>query len=324
MNKKVIAGLALSALLVYLSLRGIDFGEVTRGFGKIRYGYIAPILAGMVLMQLLRSYRWGLILSPLGKVGQGILFSVTSVGFLAIIAIPARLGELARPYLITRKSNISMSSAFGTVFVERIFDCLTVLIILLFILFFTPLPLWFIRAGLVLLLMTAALLAAMVLLLVKREASLKILCPLVARLPGRYAAAVNRLLDHFIDGFRSLVDPRLLSSVTALSLAIWLLDVAIIQLMLMALGFELPLAAAFVVMIILIVGIAIPTAPGFIGNWHYSCILGLSLFAVPQAEALGFAILYHFMSVGIIVLLGLAFLPFNRFSLTELRRQAGV
>jgi uncharacterized protein (TIRG00374 family) len=323
MNKKVFAGLALSTLLVYLSLRGIDFGEVARGFSRIRYGYIAPALAGILLMQILRSYRWGLILSPLAKVGQLTLFSVTNVGFLAIIAIPARLGELARPYLITRKSDIPMSSAFGTIFVERGFDCLTVLIILLFVLFFTPLPLWFIRAGLLLLLLTAALLAAMVLLLVKREASLRTLCPLIAKLPDRYAAAVNRLLDHFIDGFRSLVDPRLLLLVTGLSLAIWLVNVAIIHLMLMAFGFELPLAAAFVLMIILIVGIAIPTAPGFIGNWHYFCILGLSLFAVPRTEALSFAIIYHFLSVGVLVLLGLACLPFNRFSLSDLRRQTG-
>jgi glycosyltransferase 2 family protein len=322
MNKKWIGGLALSTLLVYLSLRGVDFREVADGFRELRYGYLGPALAGMLLMQMLRSYRWGLILRPLGTVGQMTLFSVTSVGFLAIIAIPARVGELARPYLITRKSDIPMCSAFGTIFVERVFDTLTVLIILLFVIFFTPLPPWLVRAGLFVLLLTMALLAGMALLIVKRDASLRFLCPLIARLPERYAAAVNRLLGHFIDGFGIIVDPGLFIAVSALSLVIWLVDVGIIHLLLLASGLQLPVTAAFVLMIVLIVGIAIPTAPGFIGNWHYFCILGLSLFAVPRAEALSFAIIYHFLSIGIIILLGLAFLPFNRFSLADLRRQA--
>ena len=91
--------------------------------------------------------------------------------------------------------------------------------------------------------------------------------------------------------------------------------------MFLAVGFQLPVVAAFVVMIILIIGIAIPTAPGFIGNWHYFCILGLSLFGVPKADALTFAIIYHILSTGVIVVLGLAFLPFNHFSIVDLRRQ---
>ena len=75
-------------------------------------------------------------------------------------------------------------------------------------------------------------------------------------------------------------------------------------------------------MIILIIGIAIPTAPGFIGNWHYFCILGLSLFGVPKTDALTFAIIYHVLSIGVVIVLGIAFLPFNRFSIVDLRRQA--
>ncbi|EKD22311.1 MAG: hypothetical protein ACD_87C00052G0001 [uncultured bacterium] len=119
-----------------------------------------------------------------------------------------------------------------------------------------------------------------------------------------------------------MVDPGLLISVTGLSFFIWLIDVLAIYLLFLAFGFQLPVAAAFVLMIILIIGIAIPTAPGFIGNWHYFCVLGLSIFGIPKTDALTFAILYHFLSIGIVVVLGLIFLPFNRFSVSDLRRQA--
>jgi uncharacterized protein (TIRG00374 family) len=323
MKKKVIAGLVLSALLVWLSIRGIEFRGVMDGFRTIRCGYVLPAVAAMFLMQLLRSIRWGLILRPIEKVDQLSLFSVTSVGFLAIIAIPARLGELARPYLIAKKSRIPMSSALGTIFVERVLDSLTVLIIAVLALFFTPLPPWLIRSSVLFLLVTLGLAAVMILMIVRREATLRILAPLIGRLPARYAGAVNRLIDHFIEGFRIVADPVLLFSATLLSIVIWLVDVVAIYLLFLAFGLHLPVAAAFVLMIILIIGIAIPTAPGFIGNWHYFCILGLGLFGIPKTDALTFAIIYHALSIGIVILLGLIFLPFNRFSVADLRRQTG-
>ena len=323
MKKKVIAGLLLSALLVYLSIREIHFSDVADGFRTIRYGYVYPALAVLFLMQLLRSFRWGLILSPLEKIDQLSLFSVTSVGFLAIIAIPARLGELARPYLITKKSHLKMSAALGTIFVERVLDSLTVLVIAVFVLFLTPLPPWLIRSSILFLFLTLAFVAVMILMVVKREASLRVLAPLIGKLPARYAESVNRLISHFIDGFQIMVDPALLISVTGLSIVIWLVDVLAIYLLFLAVGFHLPVVAAFVLMIILIIGIAIPTAPGFIGNWHYFCILGLSIFGVPKTDALTFAIIYHVLSIGVLIVLGLAFLPFNRFSIVDLRRQAG-
>jgi uncharacterized protein (TIRG00374 family) len=321
MKKKAIVGMVLSALLVWLSVRGIEFRGVVDGFRTIRWGFVIPSVALMFLMQLLRSIRWGLILKPIEKVDQLSLFSVTSVGFLAIIAIPARLGELARPYLITKKSGIPMSSALGTIFVERALDSLTILVIAVATLFFTPLPPWLVRSSVLLLLMTLALFALMILLTVRREASLGILLPLIGRLPARYAGIVNRLIDHFIEGFRIMVNPTLLLSVTLLSIVVWLIDVVVIYLLFMAFGLHLPVAAAFVLMIVLIIGIAIPTAPGFIGNWHYFCILGLGLFGIAKTDALSFAIVYHALSIGILILLGLVFLPFNRFSVADLRRQ---
>ena len=322
MKKKVIAGLVFSALLVYLSVRGIDFQGVAEGFRTIHYGYVPPTLALLFLMQVLRSYRWGLILSPLAKIDQFSLFSVTSAGFLAIVAIPARLGELARPYLITKKSDLKMSSAFGTIIVERVLDSLTVLVIAGSVLFFIPLPPWLVRASVLFLLVTLALLAIMILMILKQEASLRIMTLLIGKLPARYAEGLNRLIRHFLQGFRIMVNPALLASVAGLSLLIWLIDVLAIYLLFLAFGFQLPVTAAFVLMIILIIGIAIPTAPGFIGNWHYFCILGLSLFDVPRTDALTFAIIYHALSIGIVIILGLAFLPFNRFSIADLRRQA--
>jgi hypothetical protein len=69
------------------------------------------------------------------------------------------------------------------------------------------------------------------------------------------------------------------------------------------------------------VGIAIPAGPGYIGNWHYACVLALSPVYLAKAEALSFAVVYHFLSMIIVVVLGAVFLPFNKFSISDMKKQ---
>jgi glycosyltransferase 2 family protein len=320
MRSKLILGVLIGAVLVYLSVKGIHFEDIAEGFKTIRYKYIVPTLMIFFFMQVLRSWRWGIILRPLGKVDQLSLFSITCVGFLAIVAIPARIGELARPYLIAQKSNIKMSAALGTVFIERIFDSLMVFLIFICVLCLSPLPQWLIRASFIFFFVIILILTAVILLIFKREAFNRIINIVVNKFPEKLAAKVNPLIDHFIDGFTIITDPVRFSAVMFLTALIWLINGMAIYLLFLAFGFSLPILAAFILMVILIVGIAIPAAPGFVGNWHYFCILGLTLFGITKADALTFAVIYHFLSIGIIILLGLIFLPFNRFSLSDLQK----
>lgn len=316
--KKLIIGILLSILLAYLSLRGIDFQAVWNGFQAIDARYVYPTIFFLFLMQVIRSIRWGILLAPLGKIGQIPLFSVTSVGFMAIVAIPARLGELARPFLIARRSHIKMSAALGTIFIERVCDSLTVFGIFMIALFLTPMPPWLVRSSLIFLALTLALLAFIVFMLFRRETCLALLKPVIGRLPDRYARKINDLIHHFIDGFQIMTDWKRLLNVALLSAMFWFLDLVTIYLTLLAFNIHLPIVAVCVILIVLMIGIAIPAGPGFVGNWHFFCILGLALYEIPKAEALTFAIFYHFIAIGIIVLLGLIFLPFNRFSLKDL------
>ena len=321
MNKKVIFGILISAVLVYLSVRGINFQDIVPDLKKIRFSYVAFFIIIAILIQWLRSYRWGVILQPLKKIDQLSLFSVTSVGFLAIAAIPARIGELARPYLIAKKSTIKMSSALGTIIVERVLDSFSVLTISVIVLFLNDLPSWMIKSSVLLFLLTLLIFCCIVGLIWRRETALRIINRILSKLPGKFANKIDELIHRFIDGFQIIVNIKLLIYLFFLSAAIWLLDVLAIYVLLAAFGFTLPVMASFIVMIILIVGIAVPTAPGFIGSWHFSCILALGLFGVAKPEALSFAVVYHFLSMMIVVILGVVFLPFNKFSVSDMKEQ---
>lgn len=322
MNKKLLFGIMLGMILIYFSIRGIHFDETIAHLKKINFGYAVGSLFCIVFMQALRSYRWGVILQPLGKISQLTLFAVTSVGFLAIAAIPARIGELARPYLIAQKSPIKMSSALGTIVVERVLDSLAVLTITVAVLILQDdLPSWMIKSGVIFFILTMAMIALVAGLVWRRETAVGIIDRILRRIPGKLAQAVHKVIHHFIDGFQVITDVKRLFYLLILSAVVWLVDVAAIYALLLAFDFNLPALAAFVVMVILIAGIAIPTAPGFIGNWHYACILGLSLFGVARPEAFSFALVYHFLSIATVVILGVIFLPFNRFSISDMTKQ---
>jgi uncharacterized protein (TIRG00374 family) len=320
MKIKIFAGLALSGLLVWLSLRGIEIKEVCSGLQKVKVFFALLSLAVMILMQGLRAIRWGFILKPLDPhIHNFTIFSITSVGFMAIIAIPARLGELVRPYLLTKKSRIPMSSAVGTIFMERVLDILTVLTIATVIFFSTPLPPWLFRAGASLFAVTSIIFALMMMAMFRKEKTALLLAPAIALIPTRISTRMVLIIDYFIKGLSIMKHRLLFGAVVALSVLIWLADALAIYLLFMAFSLNLPVTAAFIIMIILIAGIAIPVAPGFIGNWHYFCILGLGLFNVAKTDALAFAVVYHAVSIGIIIILGLAFLPFDHFSLVDLK-----
>ena len=321
MNKKVILGILISIVLVYLSVRGINLQDVFRDLRNIQLNYVVFFILFVILMQWLRSYRWGVILQPMEKIDQFSLFSVTSVGFLAIASIPARIGELARPYLISKRSSIKMSSALGTILVERVLDSFTVLAIAVIILFLTDLPPWMIKSSIIFFLIALIMFCFIVFLILRRSSALKLINSILSKLPGKFAHTIDEMIHHFIDGFRIITNIKFLLYLFFLSALVWLVDVLAIYMLLNAFGFNLPVMASFVVMIILIVGIAIPTAPGYIGNWHFACVLALSFFGLAKAEALSFAVVYHFLSMVIVVVLGVSFLPFNKFSISDMKKQ---
>ena len=324
MNKKVILGILISIIsivLVYLSVREINLQDVSRALKKIQFSYVIFFILLVILMQWLRSYRWGVILQPMEKIDQFSLFSVTCVGFLAIASIPARIGELARPYLIAKRSTIKMSSALGTILVERVLDGFSVLTIAVVVLFYTDLPSWMIISSVLFFSLTVVIFCCILGLIWRREKALKIINKILGKFPGNFAHKIDELIHHFIDGFQVITNIKSLLYLFFLSALVWLLDVLAIYILFLAFGFTLPVIASFVVMIILIVGIAIPTAPGYIGNWHLACVLGLSFFGLAEAEALSFAVVYHFLSIALVVVLGVIFLPFNKFSISDMKKQ---
>ena len=315
MKKNIIIGCIISGIFMFLAVRGINFSEVIRSFRSANYLYAVPILLIVLLVLFFRSYRWGIILEPRIKYPQWPLFIITAIGFMTISILPARLGEFTRPFLVKQKSGIRISSTMATIVVERVFDLLTLMVVLGMVILTIPLPPEIFKAGLIILIIVLAIFVLLLLLVGKKELSLKILNVIFDKLPGQVGGFIKNQLHAFIEGLEILPDVKKTLYVAFLSAIIWGLLALSCYLMFFAFGFKLSLINAFALTVIIAIGVMLPAAPGFVGNYHYACVLGLKFFGVNEAAALSYAIALHFLQLIPVIGIGLGLLPSQNISL---------
>ena len=77
-----------------------------------------------------RAVRWRYLLAPIGPTRFRTVFRATIIGFAALGLLPARAGDVLRPYLVARQEGLSLSSVFATIVIERVLDLIAVLSLL--------------------------------------------------------------------------------------------------------------------------------------------------------------------------------------------------
>src|SRR5437764_11502019 len=131
--------LLLAAGLVVLFLHNVDLWRVATDIMRARPEWLALSLATMLANLAIRSLRWKFLLEPLGPTTFATAFRATAVGFAASSVLPARAGEVIRPYFLARtagsRERMTATGAFATIILERLLDTITVLILLAWFVF---------------------------------------------------------------------------------------------------------------------------------------------------------------------------------------------
>jgi uncharacterized protein (TIRG00374 family) len=299
---RLAGGAGLAAILLWLVLRGIDWRVFWGALRSVDPLLLAGSVASTVILYLVRAWRWGLLLAPLGSVPYHRLFSVTVIGFMAGMVIP-RAGEVLRPYLVGRDHGIPVSAVFASVVLERVLDMISVLALFALYLFALPTPAQQVRGPLldslrVAGLGAAAAVAAGLLLLfafhANAERALAVTGRLLSVLPKRVAATIAALLKQFADGLAVLRAPAgQLVAILGQSLLLWVVIAAGIHLSNRAFGLTLPFHSAFLMLVPLVVGVAIPT-PGMVGGFHAAYVVALTqAFGVDREVATAAGIMNH-------------------------------
>jgi len=246
--------------------------------------YLAAYLGLMGVVHFCRTWRWNNLLAPLGvRLGFGRLFAISSVGFLAILALPARLGEFVRPSLIRQKGHISASAALGTVAVERVVDGLMVSLFVfgaLFSLRGPGAPGWMMPTAYAALGVFAAALIFLVFAMRRPEATVDfcLKMSLMRRFAPRAAASIREKLLEMIRGLAVLRDFRNLAVFVLWSLIYWTANGLTVLVMARAFGLPLTPIGAYASMGVVAVGIMLPNAPAIAGQFQYFTLVGLSLY----------------------------------------------
>jgi hypothetical protein len=323
--------LLLTLGLLAFFLRNADMAGVWSETRRARPDLLAFAIILTGATYVLRALRWQYLLAPIGRTHFGTAFRATVIGFAASFLLPARAGEVIRPYLLARKERLSATAAFATIILERLLDLVTVL--LLFGVFVATIkggelsgdPAAFARVKLggQLAAVAAVVGLGMFFTLARHPERIGRWALQVERvLPPRLARAVARFVESFAQGLAVMRQPGRLLVALAWSFPIWLSIAAGIWLTSLAFHITFPFAGSFLVTMLLVVGVAMPT-PGAIGGFHAAYQIAVqTFFGAPDDRAVGGAIVLHAISFVPVTLLGIVFMAQEGLTLGRARSMA--
>jgi uncharacterized protein (TIRG00374 family) len=326
---RTVVVVALTLVLLAWFVRGVDLAGVWAELGRGRLGLLALAIGTTLVTYALRTLRWQCLLAGLGPTRFMNAFRATVIGFAANFLLPARAGEFIRPYVLSQHENVRATAAFATVVLERVFDMATVLVLFaVFLLSADPAlarsdPGVF-RAvqvgGLTAAAGTLVLLVGFFVLAGHPEAIGRLSAGVERRLPARFAKKVEGLAQTFVVGLGAVRQPKQRLMVFALSFPLWLSIACGIWLVSRAFSVDVDFVGSFLVMTLLVVGVAVPT-PGAIGGFHeFYRIAVTSFFHASTEKAVGAGIVLHAISFVPVTLLGVAFMVGEGLTLGRMRR----
>jgi hypothetical protein len=304
----------------------VDLADVA---ARLRAARPLPLLIAAVLATLtfpLRVVRWRLLLrrDNGGALPVLPLWHAVAIGFMANNLLPFRAGEMVRVVAATRLARTGFGTTLSSIAVERIFDALAVVALLSVGLLASSLPEGVAVGGVSLAhaarvsgaLAGAALMAA----------ALLVAFPLAAEGVVRRVLPAGRLTDRIVamiegirQGLSALRSPGRLAGVVFWSLTLWTLNALSFWIAFAAFGIPVDYAGALVLQGILVVGISVQLAPGFVGQFEAAIVAALALYGVGNDVASSYAIAYHAVTFLPIVLLGFWSLARSPLAVGDLR-----
>jgi glycosyltransferase 2 family protein len=308
----IISAGVTAAILVFLVIK-VDWSACLLEFRKVKLPYI-PLLMALLLVPVgMRAFRWRLLLPAETSFSTGRLFEACVAGLLATFLLPLRAGELVRPWTLSRWERVTFPTALASVFVERIFDLVTLLLLLAVTLpHATSIPPVVLTAA-----RTFGALALILLFLVvfvcwrpdiATRWGHRVVGVFEKRSP-RMAARASGLVDDVVRGLAAVSTVGRLVRVLLWSAGIWLATAVWFQMALWAFGEFPSLWVGMLITVTVALAIAVPSAPGFLGTYQAGCLLALStMYTCSREFAVAYSVVTHALQIVTVLVAGLVVL----------------
>ncbi len=296
---------------------GFEWQALARSFVELDWRWLSASVAMALFSYVVRALRWRVMLRPL-KPGTSVrnLISATMIGFTAVTLV-GRPGELVRPYLISRKENLPLSSQIAAWFLERIWDLLAFVVMFGYAMVHIgrsrevlgPRFEVAIQAGGYLIVATGVICLIVLVVLNRYSAAMRTrLLDALAFLPEKHHRRADGLVTAFLDGAASTKNRSTVMLLLLYTVAEWLVIILSVAFLFGAYPGTAPLAVADIITFTAFVACgSLVQIPGIGGGVQIAAIVVLNeLFHVPLELATGMAIMIWVISWIAVVPVGLA------------------
>ncbi|MBI4469950.1 MAG: flippase-like domain-containing protein [Acidobacteria bacterium] len=321
--------LAVAGALFYFFAHKLDAPALQRSFSAVRPGYLLAALVPILVTFVLRSLRWRVFLASVAHPSFRNLFSATVIGFSSILVF-GRLGEVARPIMLSVRERIRPSATFATILIERLFDSVTVVLAFAVNLIFLSrqnIPVenshqWTAirESGIGMLMLSAAGVLGLLFFRLRAKGVVRWIERRTRWAPVKIRTLALNLLDHVAEGLYVLSDGKSLLLSAGYSVMIWSLVTLSFWLIGQAFTLEIGLSQVIFVLGCALVGSAVPTPGGSAGAFHAATMVGLVTLGVETNQAASAAIAMHLTAFGSALVPGIYFFVRDGISFRELRR----
>lgn len=281
-----------SAAVIIWAAFTLDWRTVGLALASARWGWLLLAVGLVFVTFITRVFRWQALFFP-EKQPEPALFSALLIGQAVNYIVPARAGDVTRAVLLNRMSGANTAQTLGTVALEKLWDIGMLVLFTIGLGIFFPLPDWLIAPvrGVAIGLAVAG--VGLAFLLWRRTDLLAMVERFGARFLPAFHAKIKKILSAALDGFSGVRHPRSIAAALFWSLATWgagaLINVAVFR----AVGLPLGAAPAVLLLIVLQVGVAVPSLPGRIGVFEGLSVVALALFGVGYDEAFSYGLILH-------------------------------
>lgn len=307
-------GLLLGLTCLWLAFRDVSLPDVAQVLSAADglFLFLTLLVQGANIVS--KALRWRALLGDSGRqLRFTTLLTALLAGQIVNLVLPMRLGEVARAYLVGQSQAVGKVFALGTLVVEKVIDSAVLLILALLAVTAVGLPDWLTRPVAV----TGAIVVTILLLTVGtfHWPKCRGLASLFARgnawVENRLAMDPERLvviLAQARGGLVTVGQRKVALWTSVWSLGVWITALLTNYFLFLALRLDVPFQAAILLLVVLYVGVSVPSSPARIGVFQYLVILGLSLFSVPKSLALTYSLALYVIVFGPIIVLGIGLL----------------
>lgn len=315
----VLAGFALSFLFIFLSVKGVSLKALEKAFAGTDLWLALPLIGSYGLFFLLRAMRWRILLLPIYSLKIKEVFPSIMIGAMSNNIFPAHLGEFVRSYALSKQHRLKIVSILETLVLERIFDFLAI-VLLLTVAILTGIDHEgnLLKRGYFVGFISVGVLLAIGAFVVWPDKFINF----VPKISGSFRATMREKVIRQIEiaavSLSSIKYPIRLAGIIITSIAQWIFMVVCFVISVKALHLHVPLSAGFLILFFSVIGVTLPSAPGYIGTIEFSFILALKTYGIDASDALSAAVFYHVLNYISVTLAGLYYIGRAGFNISQI------